>query len=605
MNSFFAIYHGPSGLTSIANHIRQRTNQLKNAFTSNGFFVSTTTPFDTIQINTEKADYYTKLAHENAIEWQSTESSITISLNQTTSIDDLEKVLDVFSIKINPKSSIDEQIPADHKRQTTFLQQAVFHEHYSETKCLRYIKSLEQKDLSLANSMIPLGSCTMKLNATIELLSLSNPNFANIHPQSHASFTNGYSKILNDLEESLALYTGFDATCLQPNSGAQGEFAGLMCIRDYFESIGENQRNVAFIPTSAHGTNPASASLCGLTIVPIKCLDNGEICKDDLTKKCEKYKDNLAVLMITYPSTFGVFDEDIKNICQLIHDTGGQVYMDGANMNAQVGLTSPATIGADVCHLNLHKTFCIPHGGGGPGVGPICVKSHLSPFLPSKNSSIAIANTKYGSASICLISYAYIKLMGNSELKRASQVAILNANYIAKRLANYYSVMFTNKNNCVAHELIIDCKSFKKDAKITVEDIAKRLMDYGFHAPTMSWPVPDSLMIEPTESEGKDEIDTFCEALILIRQEIDKISNGEISVDDSPLRNAPHTQADIKQPWTQLYSQKEAFFPNKLNRNKFWPTANRIDNAFGDRNLICSCQIIMDDTTVKSNEVNA
>ena len=497
-------------------------------------------------------------------------------------------------------------IPDHLIRKTPFLKQDVFHKFYSETKLLRYIKELEHKDLSLANSMIPLGSCTMKLNATTELLSLSNPNFANIHPQSNQNFTLGYQEILSSLETYLSNFTGFDKTSLQPNSGAQGEFSGLLCIRDYLISIGETQRDIAFIPTSAHGTNPASASLCGFKIVPIKTEPSGEICLIDLKEKTEKFKNNLAALMITYPSTFGVFDETVKEICELIHSAGGQIYMDGANMNAQVGLTSPATIGADVCHLNLHKTFCIPHGGGGPGVGPICVKEHLAPFLPASDTSgrNAIANAPYGSASICLISYAYIKMMGTESLKEATQIAILNANYIAKKLEDNYEILYKNKHGRVAHELIINCKAFKRDAKVTVEDIAKRLMDYGFHSPTMSWPSARHINDKPTESEGKDEIDRFCLALNKIKEEVNEIADNKITLEDSPLRNAPHSQNDLLNEWNYSYSTKTAFFPLENTKRKFWPSINRIDNAYGDRNLICSCQTVHTEINVDTYEVN-
>jgi glycine dehydrogenase len=600
MNSFYAVYHGPEGLKDIAQTIHNKTHAIASALIQKGFIVDTATYFDTITVRTERAKELTASALKNGIEWQCHNQAITLSLNETVDHQTLASILTIFGISITELAIPTVDIPLEVKRTSAFLTQPVFHQYYSETKLLRYIKSLEQKDLSLANAMIPLGSCTMKLNATIELLSLSNPNFANIHPFSAPSFTQGYQEILTQLEADLAQFTGFDGTSLQPNSGAQGEFSGLMCIRDYFEAIGEPHRNIAFIPTSAHGTNPASASLCGLTIVPIKCLDNGAICLDDLHKKIDQHQRHLAVLMITYPSTFGVFDDDMKAICEKIHTAGGQVYMDGANMNAQVGLTSPATIGADVCHLNLHKTFCIPHGGGGPGVGPICVKSHLVPFLPTtKSNGPTIANAPYGSASICLISYAYIRLMGNHALKEASQTAILNANYIAHRLQGAYDVMFTNKKGRVAHELIINCKTFKKEAKITVEDIAKRLMDYGFHSPTMSWPVPDSLMIEPTESEGKDELDRFCDALIHIRHEIHAIKTKVVDVENNPLKNAPHTMEDLHQEWPYPYSQSQGLFPSGNHQNKFWPSVNRIDNAFGDRNLICSCQTIEVGTTME------
>ncbi|MEK9727379.1 MAG: aminomethyl-transferring glycine dehydrogenase [Candidatus Margulisiibacteriota bacterium] len=600
INSFYAVYHGPDGLSNIAKTIKSKAEFVRNQLIKNNIKVDTQDIFDTISFENQNAKAWTEAALENNIEWHYSNGRINISFNETSSEKDIINLLKIFQINIDEVKLTEPSFSTSSQRTSKFLQQSVFNLYHSETKMLRYIKHLERKDLSLANAMIPLGSCTMKLNATVELLSLSNPNFSDIHPFSNHKFTKGYQAILNQLEKDLAIFTGFDATSLQPNSGAQGEFAGLMCIRDYFESKGESNRNVAFIPTSAHGTNPASASLCGLKIIPIKCLNTGEICMNDLNEKITKHKDNLAVFMITYPSTFGVFDEDIKSICEKIHLAGGQVYMDGANMNAQVGLTSPATIGADVCHLNLHKTFCIPHGGGGPGVGPICVKEHLKPFLP--NTTNAISNTLYGSASICLISYAYIKLMGSNALKKATQIAILNANYIAERLKNHYEIMFTNQNNRVAHELIINCKEFKKSAKVTVEDIAKRLMDFGFHAPTMSWPVPDTLMIEPTESEGKDELDRFCDSLIKIKEEINTITSDNI--DSNPLKNAPHTQFDLKKEWKYNYSMQQAFFPLNDYDSKFWPAVNRINNAFGDRNLICSCQTFEFETLSK-DEVNA
>ncbi len=533
INSFYVIYHGPNGLKDIAQKINKYATILKHQLQENGIQIKHSIFFDTICILTNNSAEYTRKAKQEKIEWKSTESEIIISINECITEEHIVKILSIF--EANPSSNLSSvpiNIPKNQIRESVFLTQFVFNNYHSETKLLRYIKKLEKKDLSLANSMIPLGSCTMKLNATTELLSLSNPNFTNIHPESDHSFTKGYQIILQTLENLLSNFTGFNQTSLQPNSGAQGEFSGLLCIRDYFEHIGEGHRNIAFIPTSAHGTNPASASLCGLKIVSIKTNESGEICLTDLTEKCDRYKNELAVLMITYPSTFGVFDETIKEICNLIHMNGGQVYMDGANMNAQVGLTSPASIGADVCHLNLHKTFCIPHGGGGPGVGPICVKEHLAPFLPQSTigGKNAISNAPYGSASICLISYAYIKMMGSNGLKKATQIAILNANYIANELKEHYEILFKNKNNLVAHELIINCKTFKKTAKITVEDIAKRLMDYGFHAPTMSWPIPDTLMIEPTESEDLNELDRFCKAMISIRNEIKEIEENKIDV---------------------------------------------------------------------------
>jgi glycine dehydrogenase len=591
INSFYVIYYGPENLKEIAKNIHAKATAFYIACFNSGIKVKHPVFFDTVTIETENANLLTQKALDSNIEWIQNENEISIAFNECLSSEGFNCLLEIFEIKQNLNTDATTlQIPSELSRKTPFLTQEVFKKYTSETKMCRYIKYLEQKDLSLTHSMIPLGSCTMKLNSTTELLSLSNPDFSNIHPLSNPKFTKGYQEILLQLEIYLANITGFDATSLQPNSGAQGEFAGLLCIRDYLKSIGEGHRDIALIPTSAHGTNPASAKLCGLKIIPVNTSDNGEICYSDLQKKIDLYKNKIAVLMITTPSTYGIFDSNIQIICDEIHKIGGQVYMDGANMNAQVGLTSPSAIGADVCHLNLHKTFCIPHGGGGPGVGPICVKKHLTPFMPSKTNRVRIANALYGSASICLISYAYIRMMGSTYLKKATQIAILNANYIAKRLSPYFEISYKNKNGFVAHELIIDCKSFKKSCKISVEDIAKRLMDYGFHAPTMSWPVADSLMIEPTESEDKNEIDRFCNALIQIKKEIELIETKVYSITNNPLINAPHTQRDVANEWTYPYSTAVAFFPSGQSFPKFWPSVNRINNAYGDRNLICSCQ---------------
>jgi glycine dehydrogenase len=476
---------------------------------------------------------------------------------------------------------------------------SVFNSHHSESKMMRYIRSLENKDLSLVHSMIALGSCTMKLNAATELIPVTWPEFSNMHPFVPLDQATGYLEIITELEHALSVITGFAATSLQPNSGAQGEYAGLMVIHAYHQDKGQGHRNVVLIPSSAHGTNPASAVMAGLEVVVVKCDEDGSINMDDLRAKAEQYKDNLSCFMITYPSTYGVFDESVKEICQLIHDNGGQVYMDGANMNAQVGLTNPATIGADVCHLNLHKTFAIPHGGGGPGMGPICVAKHLAPYLPGhavvptggEKAIHAVSAAPWGSASILLISYAYIKMLGSEGLTNATRYAILNANYIKARLEKAYKVLYKGKKGRVAHELIIDFREFKQALGLEVEDIAKRLMDYGFHAPTMSFPVAGTIMIEPTESEAKDELDRFCDTLLSIRKEIEEIATGKADPADNVLKNSPHTSGVITaNEWNHAYSREKAAYPLAwLRHNKFWPAVGRVNNSYGDRNLICTC----------------
>ena len=485
-------------------------------------------------------------------------------------------------------------------RLSSFLEYEVFNKHHSETEMLRYIKKLENRDLSLAYSMIPLGSCTMKLNATSQMIPISWPEFANIHPFAPSEQVKGYKKVFDELEKYLCEITGFHSASLQPNSGAQGEYAGLMVIRAFHHDKGDSARDVVLVPSSAHGTNPASASISGMRVVVIKCDSEGNIDIDDLKEKCIKYSENLAAIMITYPSTHGVFENDIKEVCNIVHENGGQVYMDGANLNAQVGITNPAIIGADVCHINLHKTFSIPHGGGGPGMGPICVAKHLTKYLPGHsivdlgigNKAIpAVSAAPWGSASILLISYAYIKLLGSKGVVDATKIAILNANYLKSKLSSYYPVLYQGDNERVAHEFILDFREFKKTANIDVEDIAKRLMDYGFHAPTMSWPVPGTLMIEPTESESKDELDRFCSALIEINNEIKEIENGKYDKQDNVLKFAPHTVDEaIEEEWNHSYSKEKAYYPLEyIKENKFWPFVARIDNAYGDKNLVCTC----------------
>ncbi len=530
---------------------------------------------------------------------------IGISLDETTTLADVERILDIFSDvsgssapKVDAASDLSINWPESLVRTTSYLTHPVFNSYHAEHEMLRYIKRLENKDLSLVHSMIPLGSCTMKLNATTEMISVTWPEFGKMHPFAPTNQTNGYQQLFADLKRWLSEITGFADVSLQPNSGAQGEFAGLMVIRAYHESRGEAHRDIALIPTSAHGTNFASAVMAGDRVVLVNCDERGNIDLADLQAKAEQHAEYLAALMVTYPSTHGVFEEDIQEICAVVHQHGGQVYMDGANMNAQVGLTSPARIGADVCHLNLHKTFCIPHGGGGPGMGPIGVAEHLLPFLPSnpvvqvggEQAIHAISAAPFGSASILPISYAYIALMGGEGLAQATRLAILKANYIKERLKDHYAVLYTGKRGRSAHEMIINCRDFKK-AGIEVTDIAKRLMDYGFHAPTVSFPVAGTMMIEPTESETQGELDRFCDALISIRDEIRAIERGETDAENNLLRNAPHTAAVITaDTWDFPYSRQQAAYPlPHLRTNKFWPSVGRIDNAYGDRNLMCSC----------------
>ncbi|HEY9302578.1 MAG TPA: aminomethyl-transferring glycine dehydrogenase, partial [Phormidium sp.] len=527
-----------------------------------------------------------------------------ISLDETTTIKDLEDLWKIFALgKELPFNS--EELSAENQTQNPFtrnsnyLTHPIFNQYHSETELLRYIHRLQAKDLSLTTSMIPLGSCTMKLNATAEMIPVTWTEFGKIHPFAPLSQTRGYQVMFQQLEEWLAEVTGFAAISLQPNAGSQGEYTGLLVIRQYHESRGENHRNVCLIPQSAHGTNPATAVMCGLKVVPIACDEQGNIDVADLRNKAEKHSKELAALMVTYPSTHGVFESEIKEICEIVHSHGGQVYMDGANMNAQVGLCRPGEFGADVCHLNLHKTFCIPHGGGGPGMGPIGVSSHLVPFLPGhsvvkigeKTGIGAVSAAPWGSASILPISWMYIAMMGAKGLTEATKVAILNANYMARRLQDYYPVLYKGNSGLVAHECILDLRSLKKSAAIEVEDIAKRLMDYGFHAPTVSWPVAGTVMVEPTESESKAELDRFCDAMIAIRQEIAEIETGKVDAENNVLKNAPHTaETLITDDWNRPYSRTQAAYPAPwLKEHKYWPPVSRIDNAFGDRNFVCSC----------------
>lgn len=544
-----------------------------------------------------------KLAGAAAINFNYfSDGTVSISLDETTSTTTVQQIVALFEKLTNKKAVAQNaaiknaNIPTSLTRTSTYLQHPVFNTHHSETQMMRYIKQLENKDLSLNTSMISLGSCTMKLNAATEMIPVSWPCFGGLHPFAPNEQTKGYQEIAKELSEYLCETTGFTACSLQPNSGAQGEYAGLLTIRSYHEARNQTNRNIVLIPISAHGTNPASAVMAGFKVVVVACDAAGNIDMDDLKAKAEEHKDNLGALMITYPSTHGVFEETIIEICQTIHDLGGMVYMDGANMNAQVGLTSPGNIGADVCHLNLHKTFAIPHGGGGPGMGPICVNDQLAPYLPghsiNNNDANAVSAAPMGSASILLISYAYIKMLGAEGLELATSYAILNANYMKTRLENAYPILYTGKNGTCAHEFIIDLRPFKASAGIEAEDVAKRLIDYGFHAPTMSFPVPGTIMIEPTESEDKAELDRFCDALLAIHAEIKAIENGSFDKLDNPLKNAPHTQHIIcADEWNHAYSRQVAAFPlSYVQQNKFWPSVARVNNTHGDRNLVCTCE---------------
>ena len=601
MAGMYAVYHGPKGLKFIANKIHNTASTLANALDQLGYNQINTSYFDTLQIKTN-AKKIKKIAKKKKINFfYPDKETVTISINETTAIRDVNYIISVFAEAANEDaisiSSISESnnISENAQRKTDFLTLDVFNSYHSETELMRYIKSLERKDLSLNHSMISLGSCTMKLNAASEMLPLSWFKWGNIHPFAPLKQAKGYLTVLKELEDQLTEITGFAATSLQPNSGAQGEFAGLMVIKAYHESRGEGHRNICLIPSSAHGTNPASAVMAGMKVVVTKSTAEGNIDVEDLREKAELHKDNLSALMVTYPSTHGVYESAIKEITKIIHDNGGQVYMDGANMNAQVGLTNPGSIGADVCHLNLHKTFAIPHGGGGPGVGPICVAKQLVPFLPGnplvktggKKAITAISAAPFGSALVCLISYGYIKMLGAEGLTESTKIAILNANYIKQRLQGSFDTLYSGERGRAAHEMIVDCRPFKANG-IEVTDIAKRLMDYGFHAPTVSFPVAGTLMIEPTESESKQEIDRFCDALISIKKEIDQSTKED---DTNVLKNAPHTLEMVtSDEWLYSYSRETAAFPlDYVKENKFWPSVRRVDDAYGDRNLVCTC----------------
>ena len=606
MAGMYAVYHGKNGLQFIADAVHHKTITLANALTTLGIEQTNTAYFDTITVKAA-SQKIKMVAEANEINFNYIDdATLSISINETIGLKELNAIVAVFTeaLDLNPSTisviSEGNKIPINVQRNTSFLENDIFNSHQSETDMMRYIKRLERKDLALNHSMISLGSCTMKLNAASEMLPLSNPQWGNIHPFVPLNQAEGYQEILKKLAHQLNIITGFAGTSLQPNSGAQGEFAGLMTIRAYHLSRKDAHRNICLIPASAHGTNPASAVMAGMKVIVTKTAENGNIDVEDVREKAEIHKDNLAALMITYPSTHGVYEKEIKEITQIIHDNGGQVYMDGANMNAQVGLTNPATIGADVCHLNLHKTFAIPHGGGGPGVGPICVAPQLVPFLPTnpviatggKNAITAISAAPWGSALACLISYGYITMLGAKGLTDSTKNAILNANYIKERLHGHYPTLYTGEMNRAAHEMIIDCRDFKQNG-IEVVDIAKRLIDYGFHAPTVSFPVNGTLMIEPTESESIAELDRFCDAMISIREEIKVATKEDL---DNPLKNAPHTLEMLTaDTWTLPYTRKQAAFPLAyIADNKFWPSVRRVDDAFGDRNLICSCNPIED-----------
>ena len=603
MAVMYTVYHGPVGLKSIASRVHALAQGLAQQLESLGVQQVNEFYFDTLHLTGFDAHKLFELGSKQAINFNYfANGTVSISIDETTSAKDIHSIVQLFETLTGKKAAAlnagikNAAIPAQLIRTSDYLTHPVFNTHHSETQMMRYIKQLENKDLSLNTSMISLGSCTMKLNAATEMIPVSWPCFGGLHPFAPASQTIGYQEIVKELSAYLCQTTGFTACSLQPNSGAQGEYAGLLTIRSYHAARNEAHRNIVLIPISAHGTNPASAVMAGFKVVVVACDAAGNIDVADLTEKAIQHKDHLGALMVTYPSTHGVFEETIMDICNTIHQHGGMVYMDGANMNAQVGLTSPGNIGADVCHLNLHKTFAIPHGGGGPGVGPICVNDHLAPFLPGhiKNGDAtnAVSGAPLGSASILLISYAYIKMLGAKGLELATSYAILNANYMKSRLEKAYTILYTSKNGTCAHEFIIDLRPFKLTAGIEAEDVAKRLIDYGFHAPTMSFPVAGTIMIEPTESEDMAELDRFCDALLAIHTEIVAIETGRFDKLDNPLKNAPHTQHVIcANEWAHSYTRQEAAFPLPyVALNKFWPTVARVNNTHGDRNLVCTCE---------------
>lgn len=598
--AMYAVYHGPNGLRGIAERIHTLTSTLAAGLSAAGHTVVNASWFDTLTINAN-ANVVRRKAEDARVNLRYDDSgTVGVSIDEATTVADIQTLFEVFDIQLSATSLLSTSrggIIESLRRTSEYLTHPVFNSYQTEHEMLRYLKRLENKDLSLAHSMIPLGSCTMKLNATAEMIPITNPSFNRIHPFAPLDQTRGYQRVFNELEQWLCEITGFDACSLQPNAGAQGEYAGLLTIRSFHQSRGEGRRNVALIPSSAHGTNPASAVMAGMKVVVVKATSEGHIDVDDLRAKAEEHSANLACLMVTYPSTHGVFEESIQDICATIHQHGGRVYMDGANMNAQVGLTSPRAIGADVCHLNLHKTFCIPHGGGGPGMGPICCTTELAPYLSGHSvvetgrNGAAVSAAPWGSASILLISYAYIAMMGAEGLTNATRIAILNANYIKCRLQSQYSVLYVGTNGRVGHEMIVDLREYKQRGGVEAEDVAKRLMDYGYHAPTLSFPVPGTIMIEPTESESKAELDRFCDALLSIRAEIEEVCNGTADAKSNVLKHAPHTQfVALADEWTRPYTRQKAVFPLPWVRDrKFWPTVGRVDNAHGDRILVCSC----------------
>ena len=606
--SMYAVYHGPEGLTRIAQRVHLLTSILAQGLKQHGLAPVNSSWFDTLTLNTgAKTSEIISAAEERQINLRQIDAnSIGISLDETTSSEDIADLWDILLGKHNLDvdtlaEEVSEALPGNLIRTDSFLTHPTFSRYHSETEMLRYLRRLSDKDIALDRAMIPLGSCTMKLNATAEMLPITWPEFSNMHPFAPVEQTAGYRAMIDDLESMLCAATGYDAMSLQPNAGSQGEYAGLLAIRGYHENRGDSQRNICLIPSSAHGTNPASAQMCGMAVVVVKCDDQGNVDVADLTTKAELHSDNLAAIMVTYPSTHGVFEERITEICEIVHNHGGQVYIDGANLNAMVGVCQPGKFGGDVSHLNLHKTFCIPHGGGGPGVGPIGVGEHLAPFLPRETADgqrqgAQVSAAPYGSASILPITWMYIRMMGRAGLKQATEVAILNANYMAHRLQDHYQVLYTGTNGRVAHECILDVRPIKDDVGISVDDIAKRLIDFGFHAPTMSFPVAGTLMIEPTESESKIELDRFCDAMIAIKGEVDQVAKGEFQLDDNPLVGAPHTAAMVSgDDWQRAYTRSQAAYPlTSVRENKYWPPVARLDHVFGDRNLVCSCPSIAD-----------
>lgn len=606
--SMYAVYHGPDGLRRIAQRVHLMTSVLAKGLHLNNIELVNTHWFDTLAIKTgaRTADIHAA-AEGRGINLRVIDAStVGVSLDETTTRDDIACLWDILignhNLSIEQLSEeVGAALPTDLVRSDSFLTHPTFNRYHSETEMLRYLRKLSDKDIALDRAMIPLGSCTMKLNATAEMLPITWPEFSNMHPFAPASQTLGYRAMIDDLEAMLCAATGYDAMSLQPNAGSQGEYAGLLAIRGYHESRGDSHRNVCLIPSSAHGTNPASAQMCGMQVVVVKCDDQGNVDVDDLQAKATAHSANLSAIMVTYPSTHGVFEERITEICDIVHEHGGQVYIDGANLNAMVGVCQPGKFGGDVSHLNLHKTFCIPHGGGGPGVGPIGVGAHLAPFMPKEfeggeRRGGQVSAAPYGSASILPITWMYIRMMGRVGLKQATEVAILNANYVATRLQDHYEILYTGAHGRIAHECILDVRGIKDDIGISVDDIAKRLIDYGFHAPTMSFPVAGTLMIEPTESESKAELDRFCDAMIAIKQEINQVASGQFSLDDNPLVHAPHTAAVVTADnWTRGYSRSQAAYPvTSVRANKYWPPVGRLDNVYGDRNLICSCPLISD-----------